>query len=221
MNKQFNRWKGMGIFVLVLSLAVTSCAVAASQPDGKISAQAIPTPQPTLDLNSVAAMQQQLMDPKLDVASRQSLMEKIDLQKRADADRDVGQRDPASKGGTPRLPQTNQLAAVPQGNSSGIYPGSDGMVKPEEAQVNNYWQGKLGALDVVVLAGSAPGDPTQGLVIVVTSGSTTGQGAYQRILAPDKNGSLRILKAEAGKLQIQAENGAMLTFDLNKLEFTQ
>jgi hypothetical protein len=219
--KRWYPWIGLGVVILIVCLIAAQWVTAASMRNTRnpvIQAAVIAATATPVSASSLESMQRQLFDPKLDVASRESLMEKIDLQKKADADREAGISNPAPKDATGALPQANSAMAQAE-NSSGIYEGSDAIVKPDEAQVNNYWQGKLGDLDTVVLAGSVPNDPTQGLILLISSGSGAQTGSYERFLTPEKNGSLRIVSVHDTRIVLQTANGGQIQFDLTQKGF--
>ena len=218
--KRWYPWMGFGLVILIVSLIAVRWVMAENTHNNRVQPSAValtPTPPSAI---SVESMQKELFDPRLDVTSRESLMEKIDLQKKADADREAGVSNPAPKDAAGTLPQASKAMAQVE-DSSGIYPGSDAMVKPDEAQINNYWQGKIGDLDVVVLAGSDPNDASQGLVLMITSGSGEQKGSYERFLTPVKGGSLRITGVNGSEIVMQPLNGGQIAFDINQKAFIQ
>ena len=158
-----------------------------------------------------------LFDPNLDPQSRSALSEKLALESKQEDDRAAGAANPAAK-------TTNQGIAAPNSAdslaqvASGIFPGSDALVKPEEARINNYWQGVINGQVLVVLAGSAPDDESKGLVVVLTSDGFSLTG-YKQIPAPEGIASLSVIEAAADHLILQDAQGKQLTFNLTMLTF--
>ncbi len=161
---------------------------------------------------------ERLFDPALDPQSRSALSEKLEIENRRTADSSAGAGNPAPK--TPGMvtPAPGLAAAAGGEVQSGIYPGSDGMVRPDDAQINNYWVGTVGGQVLVVLAGSEPDDAGKGLVILLTSDgfSVTGR---QRVQAPGGIGSLKVTQADSERLMMQDNQGNTITFDLASRSF--
>ena len=160
---------------------------------------------------------ERLFDPNLDPQSRQSLADKLAMEDRQKADREAGEVNPAPKNpnqGVAAPNNANALAQVP----TGIFPGSDAMVKPEEAKINNYWQGLVNGQVVVVLAGSRPDDENKGLVVILLSDGFSLTG-YQQVQAPEGTSSLKVVEAGADRLTLQDTQGRKLSFNLSTLAF--
>jgi hypothetical protein len=164
-------------------------------------------------------MQQKLMDPKLDPAARESLMEKIDLAQKADADQKAGETGPAPKAAPDfgSQPQSKVMTQV----ETGIFPGSEGMIRPSQAQINNYWQGLVGGQIVMVFAGASAEDPNQGLVVVVTTSADPNVSdiQFKTVTAPGASGSLRVVDEGDGVIRLQNPQGIELRFDRVKFAF--
>ena len=158
-----------------------------------------------------------LFDPNLDPQARSALSEKLGMESRSEDDREAGAANPAPK-------TTNQGIAVPNSAdalaqvATGIFPGSDAMVKPEEARINNYWQGVLNGQVLVVLAGSLPDDESKGLLVILTSDGFSMTG-YQQVPAPEGVTSLSVTDATTDRLILQDTQGTQLTFNLTSLSF--
>lgn len=164
--------------------------------------------------------EQRLFDPNLDPQSRESLSEKIAIQTRTAADQAAGEANPASKDKVPPLPaQPQQAVAGPQAQA-GIFNGSEGMVKPEQAQINNYWQGEIDGKPTMVLAGAEPQDSGKGLVIVVISDGFSVTG-FRIVPAPEGIGSLKAVDFTPQTLILEDTNGNRLTFDLKTQTFVK
>ena len=158
-----------------------------------------------------------LFDPNLDPPARSALSEKLDMQSQLDDDRTAGAANPAPKTTNQGIAAPNSADALVQ-VETGIFPGSDAMVKPEEARINNYWQGVINGQVLVVLAGSAPEDESKGLLVILTSDGFSLTG-YQQVFAPDGITSLSVTEATADQLILQDTQGKQLTFNLTSLAF--
>jgi len=164
--------------------------------------------------------EQRLFDPNLDPQSRESLSEKLAIQTRTAADQAAGEVNPASKEIPPPLPNAPQQAVAGSQAQTGIFNGSEGMVKPEQAQINNYWQGLIDGSPAMVLAGAEPEDTAKGLVIVVTSDGFSVTG-FRTIPAPEGIGSLKAVDFTSQTLILEDTNGTRLTFDLKTQTFVK
>jgi hypothetical protein len=158
-----------------------------------------------------------LFDPNLDPPSRSALSEKLDMENKLDDDRTAGAANPAPKTSNQGIGAPNSADALEQ-VASGIFPGSDAMVKPEEARINNYWQGVVNGQVMVVLAGSAPDDESKGLVVILTSDGFSLTG-YKQVAAPEGSASLTILEAAADQLILEDTQGKQLMFSLTAQAF--
>lgn len=165
-------------------------------------------------------LQAQLMDPGLDLQSRESLIEKIELQKRAEANLQVGKDNPAPK--TP----SNQVnpGAIPAQLKveSGIFEGSEGMIRPDQAVITNYWRGVLNGKILIAFAGSKAGDENQGMIILVTASldPAVSDTTFENFLAPSQAGKMRVVDMKDNHiLELQPANGPMVKFDLNTKTF--
>lgn len=175
--------------------------------------QVVPTAVPQDNRPELERLQEQLLDPRLDVEARESMMKKIDLLKQAEADRQAGGPAPAPKV-PPEFPQQNQVLA-PAEIETGIFPGSEGMVKPSVAQINNYWQGPVDGQVVMAFAGALSDDPQQGALILATiPGDPMQEIGFVTYLSPAKGGTLRVSSETEGILTLSQADGAMLRFDM-------
>jgi hypothetical protein len=182
--------------------------------------------QPKAQMSAVVSqaqedLQTQLMDPKLDLQSREMLIEKIELENRVAANQKSGEEKPAPK------TQANQIvaAAAPEQLQveTGIFEGSEGMVRPEKAAISNYWRGVLNEKIYIAFAGSKAGDDKQGMIVLVTTSQDPAVNDinFEDYFAPVNGGQLRVMEAKDGVLVLQQASGALIKFDLNKRVFTQ
>jgi len=174
-------------------------------------------PTPTAPPGAIIS-EQRLFDPNLDLQSRESLNEKLEIEALKATQKAAGEANPAPKDKLPPAPTVvNQAVANPPA-PSGIYNGSEGMVKPEQAQINNYWQGAFNGKALMVMAGSEPVDTSKGLVIVVSSDGFSVTG-FEIVLAPQGVGSLKVVEATGAILTLEDQSGNRLTFDLASQAF--
>ncbi len=161
---------------------------------------------------------ERLFDPNLDPQSRQSLSEKLDINARKAADQATGAENSAPKDKLPPMPTSQPQALANSGALTGIFNGSEGMVKPEQAKINNYWQGMLDGKSTMIMAGSPPEDTSTGLVIVVSSDGFSVTG-YQVIAAPAGVSSLKVVDFSTTTLVLEDLSGTQITFDLQTQSF--
>ena len=166
-------------------------------------------------------MQAQLMDPALDPQSREMLIEKIELEKRAEANQKAGEANPAAKTPSDQL----SVAAVPAQLQveTGIFEGSEGMVRPDQAVIANYWRGILNGKVLIAFAGSKVDNDKQGMIVLVTASldPAVSDTTFENFLAPPEGGKLRVIDAKDGVLSLQRANGTPIKFDLNTKTFSQ
>jgi hypothetical protein len=162
--------------------------------------------------------QERLIDPNLDVQSRASLAEKLELQQRLEENRKAGEVAPAPKNITPEFSGAG-MKGIAETPMSGIFPGSDGMVRPEEAEIINYWAGSFEGSGWTVLAGSMPQDPTRGVVIVLKNDGFS-LTDYQFVAAPDGVEQLRVVSADNGTILLEDRQGKKVKFSLPSMRFS-
>jgi hypothetical protein len=72
-----------------------------------------------------------------------------------------------------------------------------------------------------VFAGSTVEQPVRGLLIVVTLDADRPTGQRQMLAAPGDAKMLRILQVEAGRLLLETDSGAQLSYDLTTKTFIE
>lgn len=207
-------WLLLALAILVGSLILVQLVgaqPAQSDPAQKVAAQA---PTPGLPILS----EERLFDPKLDVDSRAALTEKLEMQEQIEADRAAGAAAPAPKDQPSLLPNVAGAKDVTGQPESGIFPGSDGMVKPEVANILNYWVGSVDGQTLIVMAGSEPENGAMGLVIVMVNDGFSVSG-YRHITAPDGVQALRVTRQDEMMLVLEDAQSRTVKFDLSRLEF--
>jgi hypothetical protein len=182
----------------------------AEQPVMKMSAAVSPTQE---------SMQDQLMDPNLDQQSREMLIEKIELEKRSETDKQAGIDNPA-----PKVPSVQADKAVIPAQlqvETGIFEGSEGMVRSERAVISNYWQGVVNGKVYIAFAGAKPGENAQGVIVLAIASldPAVNEIAFEEFLAPGTVGKLRVIDAKDGIVVLQQVNGGQLKFDLTTKKF--
>lgn len=167
---------------------------------------------------SIEEMQQLLLDPGVDLAGRESLMEKIDIQKQVEAQKAAAENNRAPKTET-GLPAARGLQAG-QEIPSGIFEGSEGILKPDVMQVVNFWQGPVQNGTAQVFAGSEPDDANRGLVMVIWTGSDPTGSQATRFPMAESHGALRVVAVEGQIATLMADDGTQWQFDLSVGVFT-
>lgn len=181
---------------------------------GAVKARATP-----VVLSGPASMQATLMDPAVDLAGRETLMEKIEIRKRVDDNEKAGQSKPGDK--------TSPVQAAPQAVmaasqvETGIFEGSEGMIRPEQAAIQNYWRGVVDGKVIMLMAGASAQDPNQGLVVRIEASLDPADNSiqFEFFNSPRKDGSLRVSEVKGNLVTLQAPGGAILQFDLQKRTF--
>lgn len=100
---------------------------------------------------------------------------------------------------------------------SGIFERSQAPFSATLYQITNQWQGQIGSEFVRVYAGAKTADPTQGIIVVLTT-STVDLADHTRqtgglFLTPDKLGALRIVSANGPQLTLVTPGGRQFMFD--------
>ena len=213
------RWLILGGLIFLI---LVGGVWAASRMISVANAEQAKIPDTGVDIQSlppVERMQQQLLDPHLDVNSRESLMEKIELVQRVEQAQESGSIAPAPKT-APEFDSQTLMKAVPQ-IETGIFPGSEGMVRPSLAEINNYWQGVVAGQIVQAFAGSSSDDPQQGVIVVVTSSMDPASSDihFDVVPAPGETGSIHAVSETNGVLTLENETGTILLFSVAEKRF--
>lgn len=176
---------------------------------------------PEVVSNNPQSMQEKLMDPSVDLPARESLMEKIEIQKRVEENEKAGQGSPASKDAAAKPAPAAMMASSQV--ETGIFEGSEGMVRPDQAHIQNYWRGLVDGKVDMVLAGSTAADNDQGLVVLVVASLDPSDSTvtFEYFNAPGKTGSLRVVSAKDNQVALQTTGGAILQFDVKNRIFVK
>ena len=214
------------IFSIFVVVAVTAIGVWAvgrllgnASADNPAGQMAVPGQAVAVQATEPVDHEKQLMDPSVDLPGREMLIEKIDLEKRAEANRKAGEAAPANK--TAPAIMAAGAAAAPLQVETGIFEGSDGMVRPGQADITNYWRGILDGRIVIVFAGSVAGNDSHGmLVVLITSDDQASSDvAFNNYLAPLGVGKLRILSEKDGVLVLKDETGKVIQFQTAGMKY--
>jgi hypothetical protein len=210
-------WSVLALLILAGGGWIASQMITAARAEPAAMAEGLPPS--ALDLPPSEQMQAQLMDPRLDVAARESLMEKIEIAKNIEQQQAAGDIPPAPKE-TPDFGSAGLMMEQLQ-IETGIFPGPEAMIRPSLMQVTNYWQGVVDGQVVMVYAGSAPDNPQQGLVVVATSSLDPAVGEIQFLAlpVPGETGSMRVVSENNGLLTLETPGGAQLTFNIAARSF--
>jgi hypothetical protein len=161
--------------------------------------------------------QERLADANLDDAARTGLNEKLAIAQREAENRSAGEQQPASKDRPSSLP-TAKDAPLGAEEGWGVFEGSEGLIKPDAAQVNNYWLGPSEDGTLMVAAGSAAGDSSHGVVVVQRSDGFS-VSEFRVVEAPEGLAGLYIREVNGMVLTLVDENGTSVQFDLTRLVF--
>ncbi len=209
---------------VILALVVVVGIVVSTSPRLPKAAVIAVTAETTPVPEYLQGLEEKMFDPAIDAQGRASLAEKIEMYKTAEAIRQNGLAAPASK--DPAQAQAPDMAA-PQGAGagelpSGIFEGSDGMVRPEEGRILNYLQrnGEDGS-SLLVFAGHSAVNEQEGLIIIASLNSAREMVEYVHYTHAAQVGALRILADEGGRIQLQATDESIWYFDLATRTFGQ
>lgn len=81
------------------------------------------------------------------------------------------------------------------------------------------WEGTIGNLNITIYAGSLAGDSTQGVLVVHDENRTTYSVDVASFPTPANDGALTISDVSNGMVNLQADDGSALAFDLSSNQF--
>lgn len=185
-------------------------------------AQSMPQPQATPSDPQVQKLNQMLQRTDLSDETRRNLEEKRIMAERMalesiDPDpRPVEERGPKVP---PPLAQPLMVEPAPE-LWEGIFEGSEGLVRPGVAQINNGWQGRSASAEYQVFAGSTPVEPFQGVLLVARLDNDLPTAQRETYFAPEGSASLTILDVQDTRLLLETDTGQQLYFDLIERQFS-
>jgi len=205
----------MIIIAIGLSFSVTACGIQLTATPDLVEASENVGNVFSADEGEIAFLQQQLSNPDLDEQTRASLQEKLDMALRI-ATQTAATPQPGA--------QLDAFSAVggesePLPFNSGIFPGDEGLFKPSQALIENYWQEKIGEEYIQVFAGAVGEIPQQGLVVVVITQSDLVQSNTEFYPADENSGSLHIVEASPDLVRMQNPGGQEVCFNLATRSF--
>ena len=174
------------------------------------------------DADMVQGLREALSNQRLNDVDRSSLQKKLELAERLAAQRATKPAVRAPKkavtplavpGLSPLLTESSQ--PIPDE----IIPGSEGIVRPWEADIRNLWQGEREGWYYQVLAGAAPEDEKQGLILVIRTNLDQSQRSQQFYLAPENSGVLKVLEVQGMKVLLTGADSGPISFDLTTRKF--
>lgn len=188
--------------------------------------RSLPAPVPAsgnADEDQAQMLRKALANQALSAVDRAALEKKLELIDRLVTQRANGQGKAGSKGSgsliPPVLPPQSQPPVGILPGQDEIMEGSEGLVRPWEAAIQNLWQGERGGVYYQALAGAAPDDPSQGLILLIESRQQQNQRIQHFYLAPSSTGALRVISARGMQLILSTANGGQVIFDLSARTF--
>mgnify|MGYP000368555559 CR=1 FL=1 len=150
---------------------------------------------------------------------RLGLQEKLAAAQWAERIRQQGVVNPAPKNQMAALALPMPTPAPAPEAGEAIVAGSDGLITPALADIQNTWLGLLGDEEIAVLAGAQSGDASQGVLIILRGALHQPEMTGETFLAPAGVGSLRIVARQDSELMLESASGAALRFDLAEKRF--
>lgn len=221
-NSLKHKWGILALLSLFFGFAFLFLASSFLQ-GGSIYAQAEPSPTAEIDLpqevetEHIRELELILQDEALDPVLRASLEEKLSLAQNLQEARvgaisaelaDISKIEPPKDLGGPAF-------------QPGIFEGGEGLFRPQEAVIENYWQDHIGDRYVQVFAGATGNDPDQGVVYIVTTTQDRVQSEIAKFLTPAQIGSVRIIAETNLVLHLENQAGEVLLFDIESGQFDE
>lgn len=218
MKQKFSRQNAVFIFVLtVLGLLAAALAV------GRDAAQSMPPVQPTLPAADPQVSKLELLLQRTDLSeeTRQDLDEKRMMAERMALESIDPDPRPVEERGPKVAPALAEPLALEPAQPlwEGRFEGSEGMVRPGTARINNGWQGTSGGAAYQVFAGSTPLDPPRGLLLVAQLNEDLPTAQREVYLAPEGTLSLKIVALRDNLLLLETDTNHRLYFDLVTRQF--
>ena len=201
-----------------------ACALVFSQWQTAIGDPIMKLTDPSMgkDADTVRGLRAALNNSRLSETDRSSLQKKLELNERLAAQRATkpAVRTPKGNAQPFELPQSGPLLAETlQPVKDEIIIGSEGIVRPWEANIRNLWQGEREGWYYQVLAGAAPEDEKQGLILVIRTNLDQSQRSQQFYLAPENSGVLKVLEVQGMKVLLTGADSGPISFDLTTRKF--
>ena len=219
MMKRKNPHQFVGLAAAVIGLLALLAILALNLS----AAQSMPQPQagPADTDPQVLKLKSQLKRDDLSPETRAMLDEKRIMAERMALERiDPDPRPVEERGPKVAPPLAEPLLAAPvEPLWEGIFEGSEGMVRPSVAQIQNGWQGSRGGSVFQVFVGATAQEPARGVLLGAQIANDQPAAARDTYLAPDGAASLRILEVDENGLLLETDTENRLYFDLATRQF--
>lgn len=173
--------------------------------------------QPTLspELAHIATLQAALDSGQGDTLTRRSLEEKLQMAVR------IATQQAQALLVTPEVEGQEAVTPFPTPVfETVLFEGSEGLISPATAAVQNGWQGSVEGVRLQLFAGAEAANPRQGVLILVTFEEGAGGRTLRVFSAPQPHGWLRIVSVQDGVVELRSEDGGTSYFNLRTLEFS-
>ena len=104
---------------------------------------------------------------------------------------------------------------------TGILTGIAGPFSSQDVSVSNVWQEETEEGFLQVFAGAYGLKPEQGVLVVIRTSQDRLTAVEERYPTPDEHGAILIVEVEGGEIELHAEDGTTLFFDIVGLEYVQ
>jgi len=200
--------------IVSLSVLLAACDIRLTATPDTVSASENGANGGYADAGEIAFLEEQLRNPNLDQQTRDSLQEKLDMAVRIAT---LQAATPVPGVQVQALPAVGGEFEIPF--TSGIFPGDEGLFKPSQALIENYWQEKVGEEYLQVFAGASGENPQQGLVIVVVTQADLVKSTTEFYPSAEESGSLHITEATPDLVRMENKDGQDFCFKLAERSF--
>lgn len=200
--------------IVSLGVLLAACDIRLTATPNPVSASENGDKSGNADAGEIAFLEEQLRNPNLDQQTRDSLQEKLDMAVRIAT---LQAATPAPGVQMQALPAVGGDFEIPF--NSGIFPGDEGLFKPSQALIENYWQEKVGEEYLQVFAGASGENPQQGLVIVVITQADLVNSTTEFHPSAEQSGSLHITEATPELVRMENQDGQAFCFKLVERSF--
>jgi hypothetical protein len=211
--KQQNNQDRSGIIIVILAI-LSGLVIFTSNAIASLSRMQNITAMPP-EMTEIAQYRQSLLSGDIDEQTRLSIQEKLDIAIRI-ATQIAESSAVQPLGNAPTLIMMTD-PPVPMG----IFEGDEGIFRPDEVIINNYWQNVIGDEIIQVFAGSSGGESGVGIVIVAVTSADRMQTVFDKFSPGLTFGSLRIVSEQGGIIRLISTNGVELFFNVGNKKFTQ
>lgn len=204
---------------IVVVLAALGLAFSFATGSGSENVPAVKA-TPGSEADQVQKLREQLALPVLSEEGRQGLEEKLQIAERSATEQAAAGTAKRSVKNPP-MPAAAPMAETDSELMEGIFEGSQGLVRPSQADITNVWQGRFDGVVYQVFAGASVEQPVKGMLIVAALEDDSPTGQRQMYTAPGDAAKLRIIRVEQGVLLLETDAGAQISFDLSSRQFSE